>query len=151
MRVGDKHVRKGNIWKNRGRGFTLAELLIVVAIIAVLVAISIPIFTSQLHKAKVAADWANLRAYYAEIQTDFITTGEFNPKVTDFHNSSDYYRTEIEFLNGQKIKMQEGFFWVTQDQTKKVGYQIVYECNQYKTSDWEKHEASCELKLGTIG
>ncbi|WP_205508076.1 type IV pilin protein [Eubacterium pyruvativorans] len=30
------------------KGFTLAELLIVVAIIAVLVAISIPIFTSQL-------------------------------------------------------------------------------------------------------
>ena len=30
------------------KGFTLAELLIVVAIIAVLVAISIPIFTNQL-------------------------------------------------------------------------------------------------------
>ena len=33
-------------------GFTLAELLIVVAIIAVLVAISIPIFTSQLEKSR---------------------------------------------------------------------------------------------------
>ena len=31
---------------NRKKGFTLAELLIVVAIIGVLVAISIPIFTS---------------------------------------------------------------------------------------------------------
>ena len=36
------------------KGFTLAELLIVVAIIAVLVAISIPIFTSQLKKARLA-------------------------------------------------------------------------------------------------
>lgn len=36
--------------KNK-RGFTLAELLIVVAITAVLVAISIPIFTSQHEKA----------------------------------------------------------------------------------------------------
>ena len=34
------------------KGFTLAELLIVVAIIAVLVAISIPIFTTQLNKSK---------------------------------------------------------------------------------------------------
>jgi prepilin-type N-terminal cleavage/methylation domain-containing protein len=48
------------------KGFTLAELLIVVAIIGVLVAISIPIFTSQLEKARDAADAANLRAAYAE-------------------------------------------------------------------------------------
>ena len=33
-------------------GFTLAELLIVVAIIAVLVAVSIPIFNGQLEKAR---------------------------------------------------------------------------------------------------
>ena len=44
------------------KGFTLAELLIVVTIIAVLVAISIPIFTSQLKKARVAVNQANARA-----------------------------------------------------------------------------------------
>ena len=54
--------------KKNKKGFTLAELLIVVAVIAVLVAISIPIFTAQLHKARVATDWANLRSFYAEIQ-----------------------------------------------------------------------------------
>ena len=52
--------------KNR-KGFTLAELLIVVAIIAVLVAISIPIFTGQMEKAREAADAANIRAQYAEV------------------------------------------------------------------------------------
>ena len=31
---------------NRKKGFTLAELLIVVAIIAVLVAVSVPVFTA---------------------------------------------------------------------------------------------------------
>ena len=47
------------------KGFTLAELLIVVAIIAVLVAISIPIFTTQLEKSRESTDAANLRAAYA--------------------------------------------------------------------------------------
>lgn len=47
------------------KGFTLAELLIVVAIIAVLVAISIPIFTYQLRKARLATNQANARAAYA--------------------------------------------------------------------------------------
>ena len=47
------------------KGFTLAELLIVVAIIAVLVAIAIPIFTTQLEKAREQTDAANLRSAYA--------------------------------------------------------------------------------------
>ena len=37
---------------NRKKGFTLMELLIVIAIIVVLVAIAIPVFTKQLEKAK---------------------------------------------------------------------------------------------------
>ncbi len=55
------------------KGFTLAELLIVVAIIGVLVAISIPIFTSQLEKARDAVTLSNLRAAYAEAQTAYLT------------------------------------------------------------------------------
>ena len=52
--------------KNK-KGFTLAELLIVVAIIAVLVAIAIPIFSAQLEKSREATDIANIRAAYAEV------------------------------------------------------------------------------------
>lgn len=44
------------------KGFTLAELLIVVAIIAILVAIAIPIFTGALEKAEQAVINANIRA-----------------------------------------------------------------------------------------
>lgn len=59
--------------KENKKGFTLAELLIVVAIIAVLVAISIPIFNSQLEKSREAVDAANIRAAYAEITADALT------------------------------------------------------------------------------
>lgn len=55
------------------KGFTLAELLIVVAIIGVLVAISIPIFTSQLEKAREATDAANIRSAYAELSAAALT------------------------------------------------------------------------------
>ena len=52
------------------KGFTLMEMLIVVAIIAVLVAIAIPVFNGALTKSKEAADVANVRATYAEWQTE---------------------------------------------------------------------------------
>ena len=47
---------------NRKKGFTLAELLIVVAIIGVLVAVSVPVFTAQRSKAVDAVNKANIRA-----------------------------------------------------------------------------------------
>ena len=58
--------------KMNKKGFTLAELLIVVAIIAVLVAISIPIFSAQLEKAKEATDMANIRSAYAEVVAAYL-------------------------------------------------------------------------------
>lgn len=52
--------------KNK-KGFTIAELLIVVAIIAVLVGISTVLFIGHLEKSREATDLANVRAKYAEI------------------------------------------------------------------------------------
>ena len=60
------------------RGFTLAELLIVVAIIAVLVAVSIPVFSSQLEKTRVAVDAANERAAKAAAVARYFEMGSFS-------------------------------------------------------------------------
>ena len=57
----------------QNKGFTLAELLVVVAIIGVLVAVAIPIFTGQLEKSRDAVTVANLRSAYAEAQTAYMT------------------------------------------------------------------------------
>ena len=58
--------------KKNKKGFTLAELLIVVAIIAVLVAIAIPVLTNSLEKSRQAADAANIRAAYAQAAADML-------------------------------------------------------------------------------
>ena len=68
--------------KKNNKGFTLAELLIVVAIIAVLVAIAIPVFTSQLEKSREATDAANLRSAYAEVMTASLTQADDVAGVT---------------------------------------------------------------------
>ena len=61
--------------KKSRKGFTLAELLIVVAILGVLVAIAIPIFTKQLEKGRESTDAANIRSQYAEVMAEAISNG----------------------------------------------------------------------------
>lgn len=58
------------------KGFTLAELLIVVAIIAVLVAVSIPIFTAKLNDAKKSTDEANERAAKSAATAEYLGNKE---------------------------------------------------------------------------
>lgn len=57
------------------KGFTLVEMLIVVAIIAILVAVSIPLITNALDQAKHATDAANERAAKAEILIQWLSDG----------------------------------------------------------------------------
>lgn len=81
--------------KNSKKGFTLAELLIVVAIIGVLVAISIPIFTSQLEKSREAVDLSNIRAAYAECSADVLT----NSNATGYYEKVTVQQKKDEWVS----------------------------------------------------
>ena len=68
---------------SKKKGFTLMEMMIVVAIIAILMAIIIPTFKGTLDKARAATDEANLRAYYAEQMANYILDGTAPGSVKD--------------------------------------------------------------------
>ena len=105
------------------------EMLIVVAIIAVLVAVAIPTFSSQLHKARVATDWANVRSYYAQLQYEFMETGEIELKY--LHEWGQLGLTSFQ-LSGQEIKLKAGSIWVVpNDPEGKTGYNVYYACTMY--------------------
>ena len=72
----------------------MAELLIVVAIIAVLVAIAIPVFTAQLNKSRLATATANARSAYAEVTAEAlqngstVTTSALNSKLSTIERAN---------------------------------------------------------------
>ena len=91
------------------KGFTLAELLIVVAIIAVLVAVAIPVFGSQLEKSREAADLANVRAAYAEVLTE-ANMGIYDKVVTvDLKQKQyDWQSADVITIGGISHSVKEG-------------------------------------------
>ena len=64
------------------KGFTLAELLIVIAIIAILTAIAIPAFTAAKDKAENAVYQANARAFHAECMSKYLMDTATTPTLT---------------------------------------------------------------------
>ena len=108
-------------------GFTLAELLTVVAVIGILVAVSIPIFTSQLKKTNEAVCQANRRALKGVLATMLITD-EDNLLV-----SVDEPNTEIESYKefmAQYICPSGGTIKYRIDHTKNI---IEVYCNKHTT------------------
>lgn len=87
------------------KGFTLMEMLIVVAIIAILIAIAIPTFTDQLNKSRQAADIANIRVAYTEASLKALEnadgTGEFTSVAMTHTGKFD--KVENAKIGGQDI------------------------------------------------
>ena len=95
--------------KNK-KGFTLMEMLIVVAIIAILIAIAIPTFAASLNKARVATDEANIRSGYASVMVEVLdkTTQDKTAGAADlkFYLNSDGSVTPTNIDNDKAYKCQ---------------------------------------------
>ncbi|MDD6351045.1 MAG: prepilin-type N-terminal cleavage/methylation domain-containing protein [Lachnospiraceae bacterium] len=105
------------MWTKNKKGFTLAELLIVVAIIAVLVAISIPIFTSQLEKSRIATDQANVRSAKVAAAAEYMSNGE-SGSVSYLYNDGTV--TKINLTNSMaldKVASESGYGKSTKEDT----------------------------------
>lgn len=92
------------------KGFTLMELLIVVAIIAILIAIAIPTFVGALTKAENAADQANARSLYAAVVLNEMTEGEEAPddQTIDPGEGIEYDGAFYTFKRGAEIETDDG-------------------------------------------
>ncbi len=90
--------------KNAKKGFTLVEMLIVVAIIAILVAITIPVLNGQLENAREAADAANLRAAYAQASIKVLQNdADATETVTLTQHDSGWTNTSIGKIGGGAV------------------------------------------------
>ena len=121
--------------KNR-KGFTLMEMLIVVAIIAILVIIAIPTFNSALAKARAATDVANIRSGYAAALVEAMTNGindsgdtyylQKDGSVSNTTTTTSDYTTQGESSKATADTTIGGKFAVNTDITWSKGKQITY-------------------------
>jgi len=68
---------------NNKKGFTLAELLVVLAILAILVAVAIPLFSGAVSEAQKTAREANVRAVRAAAVVEILTNDSVVEKGTN--------------------------------------------------------------------
>jgi type IV pilus assembly protein PilE len=75
--------------KENSKGFTLVELMIVVAIVAILVALALPSYTRYVRKAnrgeaqQLLLNWANNQEIWRANDTDYATIAELVPPTHD--------------------------------------------------------------------
>jgi len=110
--------------KSGKKGFTLMEMLIVVAIIGILIAIAIPTFNNALTKARISADEANLRSYYAEVMTNYMLkdSADKDNKLSDYVTGTAPTSVSV---GGATYTLQAGSYAITVDDDKET-ISIVY-------------------------
>ena len=111
-------------------GFTLAELLIVVAIVMVLVAIAVPVFAGSMDSANASTDEANVRSGYAQSQVFTLTKAD-NQDVAIADGAVYWLTTDAELVKGATAPADA---YVTKGSSTKLNgmpsYMPAWEANQ---------------------
>lgn len=127
------------------KGFTLIEMLVVIAIIAVLVAIIIPVVSSSTIKAAAATNAANMRSLQSEVTTYYLSNGGVSkgdvtftggtaasPATVTIANSITYPAMKAvgEYCDANTAG-QQGQFAITFD-----GNQFIVKYNEHSITDY---------------
>ena len=130
----------------KNSGFTLVEMLIVVAIIAILVAVSVPMILSNLEKVRQATDEANMRsaqgvayAYYLTESSNPDSTVTFEDNGTEFA-----YRVDDSSHKGEIVPMTtnvqagaSGFKYGQSEDNQKGYVKVTITSNGDVSGEWE--------------
>ncbi len=81
---------------NKRKGFTLAELLVVIAILAILVAVAVPVFTSQLDRANETVKEANYRAAESAAMVDYLSNNRSGVQYYEYSVDEDTHELKVE-------------------------------------------------------
>lgn len=123
--------------RNNKKGFTIVELVIVIAVIAILAAVLIPTFSSIVQKAKESSVLQAARNEMIEIKASLISTGNDLPDGTVFGDDDVYY----EYRNGEltKTTKPEGTLYETKLNgvsiwSEKAGVKVGFEDTDLETT-----------------
>ena len=130
--------------RRRGLGFTLVELLVVVAVIAILAAIAAPNFMEAQVRAKVARAVSDLRAIAVGLETYAVEMGNYPPDDRVYNNTPIQLTTPIAFLTNARLVDPFGAYEVSSIHGDLARFYTYFHI--YKPAD---AEAYFDLKLPT--
>lgn len=93
--------------KNKKKGFTLLELLVVLAILAILIAIAVPVYKSQKEKAAITAHNANVRVLETAVESYRQDHGEYPKNVDALKGNYIKSVPKVPVSNNENLKNQK--------------------------------------------
>lgn len=107
--------------KNKKKGFTLLELLVVLAILAILIAIAVPVYKNQKEKAAITAHNANVRVLETAVESYRQDNGGDLPGSIDDLATKHYIKNVPTVPYGAVKGSKETKYEIEKDGTIKPG------------------------------